>query len=56
MVSRATATCSYSTLPSRSTATAECSAWVLPRSALSCSRAPVRSGALEKRRSPSASV
>ncbi len=40
----------------RTTATAECSAWVLPRSAASCSRAPARSAALENRRSPSASV
>ena len=35
---------------------AECSAWVLPRSACNCARAAARSAGLEKRVSPSASV
>ena len=52
----AASTCSKTTVPAATTATAECSVWVLPRSAASCSRAPARSAALENRRSPSASV
>ena len=36
-------------LPSRTSATAECSSWVLPRKHLSCSRAASRSAGLEKR-------
>ena len=43
MVSRAASTCSNSTSPSRTSASAECSSCVLPRSARNCSRAPARS-------------
>ena len=50
MVRCAASTCSKITAPALTTATAECSVWVLPRSAASCARAPSRSSALENRR------
>ena len=56
MVSRALSTQSNSTTPSRTSASAECSAWALPASARNCSRAAARSAGLENRWVPIDSV
>ena len=56
MVSLAVSTCSNTTLPSQTSATAEWSSWVRPRSAESWARADATSAGLANRVLPSAKV